>query len=784
MKYFSGAVSFLQRNHSYFSIAVLIFALISGAEQSRARYVSAQNPAGAQLQTAAATKSEAELQRVENSFPGTAEAALARLLRGYLRLQARDYSTAANLLADENIGLLTAVGDYALYYRGQALQESGNAVAAEREFRRLAQTYPSSLLARTAALQSAGSAMLRGDYQTVIGDLAAPSSANDGASFKLRADALEKAGRANEAVSTLRKLYFDAPQSAEADKAGARLAALGANTTPADAAQQKRRADRLFQAGLYALAAQAYAQIPQFFPNAADPAVNMDDVWLRAGISHYKSNSFRQAVDALTQVRSRDPKVMSETYYYKGLAQLSFNGGASAPRSSGKSSGKSSRRRGRVAKKAQPAQPAPNGDDSVLQPLSDLRRVAPASERIGDLLFAIGRFHEKRNRDEQAKSYYTQLIRQFPQAEDADEAQFWLAWRAHLARDYRTASQLLTEHVANYSDVTENRGKAGFWAAVDAERSGDKETAITLYRAMLLRYGSGWFGVNCERRIARLANEGVRGKPIESDMVLRRAVQGLQTVKLPQETIKDADAEHLTKAEQLMRVALYQSAMNELDSVRANNPNSPGVNLRVAQIFRIQGEPAAALNALKRSYPDYGQMLPEEASREVWDVFYPLRYWSNIKEEAKRHNIDPYLIAGLIRQETVFNPNARSRANAYGLMQLLPYVGRDVARKTGAKAITTNDLFNPVLNIQLGTAYVKELMDGFNRFEYVAAAYNGGPTRVRRWIRELPTAEIEEWVESIPISETRLYVQGVYRNARQYQRLYDEQGEFRSSVPR
>ncbi|MGH9766616.1 MAG: transglycosylase SLT domain-containing protein, partial [Blastocatellia bacterium] len=88
-----------------------------------------------------------------------------------------------------------------------------------------------------------------------------------------------------------------------------------------------------------------------------------------------------------------------------------------------------------------------------------------------------------------------------------------------------------------------------------------------------------------------------------------------------------------------------------------------------------------------------------------------------------------------------------------------------------------------VLNIQLGTAYVKELMDGFSRFEYVAAAYNGGPTRVRRWIRDLPGNEIEEWVENIPLSETRLYVQGVYRNARQYQRLYDEQGRFRSGVP-
>ncbi|HZF39853.1 MAG TPA: transglycosylase SLT domain-containing protein [Blastocatellia bacterium] len=751
MKYFSSVISFLQRQHPivpFVWAAALIFALINVGAQSRARAVSGQDKAGdkagAQLQAAASANSEAELQRVESSFPGTEEAALAHFLRGYLRFQAKDFSTAATLLADQNIARLTAIGDYALYYRGQALQEAARAEEAEREFRRLAEFYPSSLLARTATLQSAGSAMLRGDYQTATGDLTPLVEKNDGAALKLRADALEKAGRVNEAILTLRKLYYDAPQSAEADKVGARLTALGATTAPADAAQQIRRADRLYEAKLYALAAQAYGQIPNLFPNAAT-----GDVGLRAGVSYYKSNSFKQAVDALSQVRSRSPKVTCEALYYKSLAQLSLDSEAAG-----------------------------------LETLAELRRVAPSSERIGDLLYAAGRHYAKSGRDGQASAYYTQLVRQFPQAEGADDAHFWLAWRAHLAKDYRTSSRLLTEHVANYSDVTDNRGRAGFWAAYDAERSGDKETAMTLYRAMLLRYGAGWFGVNAERRIAKLASEGVRGKPFESDLLLRRAVAGLQTVKLPQETVNDADAEHVTKAEQLTRVTFYQSAMNELDAAREKYPNSPSVNLRIAQIFRIQGEPVAALNALKRAYPDYGQMLPEEATREVWEVFYPLKWWSNIKEESKRHNLDPYMIAGLIRQESVFIPNAHSYANAYGLMQLLPYVGRDVARKTGAGAITTNDLFNPVLNIQLGTAFVKELMDKFNRFEYAAAAYNGGPTRVSKWLKELPTAEIEEWVESIPIEQTRLYVQSVYRNARQYQRLYDEQGNFRISIPK
>src|SRR5215471_13925948 len=307
MKYLSSAVSFLRRQHPLVPViwvAALIFALINVGAQSRARQVAGQDKAGAQLQAAVSANSEAELQRVENSFPGTVEAALAHFLRGYMRFQANDFQTAAKLFADQSVSRLTALGDYALYYRGQALKEGGRAEEAEREFRHLEQIYPSSLLSRTAALQSAGSAMLRGDYQTATADLARLVEKNDGAALKLRADALEKAGRVNEAIISLRKLYFEAPQSAEADKAGARLTALGGSTAPSDAAQQLRRADTLYEAKLYALAAQAYSQIPNLFPKAAT-----SDVWMRVGVSYYKANSFKQAIDALSQVRSRSPEV-------------------------------------------------------------------------------------------------------------------------------------------------------------------------------------------------------------------------------------------------------------------------------------------------------------------------------------------------------------------------------------------------------------------------------------------------------------------------------------------
>jgi soluble lytic murein transglycosylase len=185
---------------------------------------------------------------------------------------------------------------------------------------------------------------------------------------------------------------------------------------------------------------------------------------------------------------------------------------------------------------------------------------------------------------------------------------------------------------------------------------------------------------------------------------------------------------------------------------------------------------------LKKSFPDYSQMKPEEMTREEWDVFYPLSNWDIITQESRAKSLDPYQVAGLIRQETVFMTRARSPARAYGLMQLLIPTAITTARKYGIdRTITEEALYEPRLNIQLGTAYLRDQIDTFGRIEYVAAAYNAGPGRAVQWRASLP-AEMDEWAEAVPFKETRGYVQGVVRNRLQYQRLYDQQGKFRPEV--
>jgi soluble lytic murein transglycosylase len=115
-------------------------------------------------------------------------------------------------------------------------------------------------------------------------------------------------------------------------------------------------------------------------------------------------------------------------------------------------------------------------------------------------------------------------------------------------------------------------------------------------------------------------------------------------------------------------------------------------------------------------------------------------------------------------------------------MQLLIPTARMMAKKYGTTATVDGaSLFQPALNIELGTAYMRDQLTKYGRVEYMAVAYNAGPGRVISWRSTLPF-EIDEYVEAIPFRETRGYVQGVIRNTAQYRRLYDENGKFKPNV--
>ena len=262
-----------------------------------------------------------------------------------------------------------------------------------------------------------------------------------------------------------------------------------------------------------------------------------------------------------------------------------------------------------------------------------------------------------------------------------------------------------------------------------------------------------------------------------------QAAANLKTVTVAPETAGPSELARAEKSEQLGTIGIFDWAREELSEAQRTAQNSPKVNLALAKIHQMRGDNVNALLTLAKSYPDYAQMFPEEMGQEEWTIFYPHMAWEQITSWAKNRNLDLYLVAGLIRQESVFNPNARSSANAYGLMQLLVPTAQMMARKNGSTARVTGgrDLYQTALNIELGTAYMREQLDKYGRIEYMAVAYNAGPGRVVTWRRTLPM-EMDEFVEAIPFRETKGYVQGIIRNTAQYRRLYNEDGTFKPNV--
>ena len=679
---------------------------------------------------------------IENQFPHTKTAALARILRARIKLKAGDAAGAASLLDTKLIAEQTSLADHALSLRATALEQAGKTQEARAVYQELMQSNPTSLRARDAALRAADLLTKAGEVAAVPLLLKNFAQADDPAALLLTAKAYEQTGDPTRALAAYRRLYFFAPEAAESAEAATAITRLGSTTSPATTEEAITRAQRLYNGKKYADAYSAYSDAFARFPATAT-----NENQLERGITAYTLRRTPDAVAALNAIPTSAAETRAEAMFY--LAQT-------------------------YARAKQWEQARATAEE--------LRRNFPNSNFTPRAFVAVGQIASDAKNSADASYFKRTAVNGFGNSIEVAQAQFDLAWDAHQAKNYSESSRMLTEHLAYYADKnTDNRGRAGYWAARDSERAGKLAEARALYEAMLERYDANWYGYLSKQRLdAMKRNTPAKSFPPES--VVARAVANLKTVTVAEETVGPEEDTRIIKADQLSNIGLDDWAQKELAKAGEKAPDSPKVNLAIAKIYRSDDDNLRALNTLKRSFPDYSQMKPEEMTREQWDVFYPLAYWDIIAQESKARNLDPYQVAGLIRQETIFATRARSVANAYGLMQVLVPTGRFTARKYGVnREITAESLYEPRLNIQLGTAYLRDQIDKFGRIEYVAAAYNAGPQRAVNWKASLPL-EIDEWAEAVPFKETRGYVQGVVRNRLQYLRLYDDKGNWRPEV--
>jgi len=689
--------------------------------------------------------SEDTVARIESDFPRTKAAALARIVRARIKINAKDFAGAATLLDTNVIRDHSLLGDYALFMRGSALEQANRFPEARVVYEQLLNDYPESLRATEAALRDANILMRSGvsAVPLLLKDLVAKDNPT---ALLLAAKAQEQTSDLTRALASYRRLYFYAPASAESAEASAAISRLGSTLSPATGAEAVARADKLYEAKRFSDASQAYADAFAKFTATASAEAQLHRVIAAASVK-----KTADAVSALNAIPASAGETRAEALNY--VAQT-------------------------YARARQ--------WDQARATVEELRRSFPSSQFTPRALVSVGQIAEDAKNPNDASYFLRLAVNGYQGSGEVAQAQFDLAWMTHEAKNFSESSKLLTEHLAYYADKnTDNRGRAGYWAARDSERAGKLAEARVLYQAMQGRYDANWYGYLAKQRLDAMLRSGIATVPVKTfpaDSVVARAIANLQTVTVAEETAGAKEDKEIARADELNNVGLNDWALEELASASASAGNSPKVNLAIARVYRFDEDNVRALNVLKKSFPDYSQMKPEELTREQWDVFYPLSYWDIIVQESRARGLDPFQVAGLIRQETVFMARARSSARAYGLMQVLVPTGVLTAKKYGLeRAVTEESLYEPRLNVQLGTAYLRDQIDKFGRIEYVAAAYNAGPIRVVQWRASLPT-EIDEWAEAVPFKETRGYVQGVVRNRLQYMRLYDLNGKFRPEV--
>jgi soluble lytic murein transglycosylase len=688
---------------------------------------------------------EGVVAEIENRFAKTKAGALAKLLRARIRFENSDFNGAAQILDTNVFREKTRLADYALWLRGRALQSAGNHAEAMNVFARLAQDHPTSLRAREAKLLWANSAMQAGQAAQVPAFLQDLSDKNQADALLLTAKSYETGGDQANAIKFYRKVYFYGAGTAEAKEAETKLTFLNQPLTPQTAEEIAARAERLYAAKNFAEAATAYAALAASFPNSLTPEIQLKRL---ITFSNVKNMTEAQSAFNALPVSAKEKE---EAYYNLALGYAKSKLWANARTSA-----------------------------------EEMRQKFPAGKLTPKAWIDAG-MAARDAKDKVDENYFLQTaVSAFPGAIDVAKAQFELAWMQHDGKNYQISSQMLLEHLARYVDKdSTNRGKAGYWAARDSELAGKLSEACALYDATVYRYGANWYGYIALQRLTTLRGQGkcqgAANFPAGSPVA--KAVANLKVVTVAAETSGQKESERIEKSEDLSIVGLFDWAADELREAQKTAGNSPRINLALAKHFRLKGDQVNALLSLAKSYPDYAQMFPEELGRDEWDIFYPLTNWSDIKYWAAQRRLDSYQVAGFIRQETIFDPRAKSGANAYGLMQLLIPTARAVARKYNSSItdISPETLFQPAYNIELGTAYIRDQFDKFGRVEYVAVAYNAGPGRVPQWTASLPS-EIDEFVEAIPFKETKGYVQGIIRNSAQYRRLYDESGNFKANV--
>jgi len=648
--------------------------------------------------------------------------ALAWLVLGYAHVLDHDYAKAIDPLsrARPKAGDL---GDYVSYYLASSYLQTGRSAEAVATLADFSKIYPDSLVIKDAHVVYAGALIAENralEATTLLEKDREP----------VRADvelglgrAYAATGQSAKAVAALRNVYYNMPVSSEADTASLELKKL-AGTPPVPLADRRTRADLLAKGRRYSDAANEYRDLLDEVSPADRPSVQ-----LALATSLQKSGRNKDAKQILGSIPDSTPDIAAHRLFLLG----------------------------EVAR-------ATDDQDGFLSLQAQLRQTSPNSPWLEQSLLATGNMYLLKRDYDHAIDAYRELQQRFPNGSRASYAHWKVAWLSSRQGRAQDAKQGFDEQIALYPASSEVPA-ALYWRARYAEEDNELAKARAYYLKLSDRFRNFYY--------AELARQRLKVLKV-TDPVEYALLDRVPPLNMGSKVVSsDPPAEDLRvqKAQLLENGALVDFAVREIQAT-ADVQDGTWALAETARLYQDSGRYDRAIEVMKRGVPNYFAVDVPELPRVYWEALFPKAYWDDLKRFSTQNELDPYLVASLIRQESEFNPNAISHANAVGLMQLLPVTGKKVAKDVKLHHFNASQLYTPAVNLQLGTRYFKTMVDKFGSFEYALAAYNAGSDRVEDWLAQGKYRDPQEFVESIPFTETREYVQAILRNANVYKQLY------------
>lgn len=665
----------------------------------------------------------AGVQSYASAHPGEGAAA-AWLAIGHGYMLDRRYTEAQSAFRQAKASG-TALDDYADYLGAQAALAANRGSDAYVLLGHFAERHPDSIFIANAPVLLASAYIQQNNPQGALAVLQPLADTQIGGHSDFQymlGRAYQLAGDAGHAAPIYRSIYTRFPLSSEASQARAQLSAM---SVPLNATELKAHADQLFNARRYSEAAQEYHSIARNDPGLSQ--ADRDALAIYSAVCEMKLKRIgRREVERLPE--TADDTAAAKLYM---LAEISRS---------------------------------ENKQDEHTAVISQMVKRFPTSRWLEEALYSGGNMYLLKHDSEQAIYHYELLVQLFPKSTYAPSAHWRAAWMNYRLRNYAQAARLMDEQIVRYAAGIEAPSALYWRGRIYESQEHNLGQAANYYRALSSAYVNYYYGGLARKRLAIIGAQAPAVAPSEVLASVRQVEVPPLIGELPE------NDPHLIKARLLANAALNEYIGPE---IQASPTSGEWGALAQAQIYNSFGETTRALQSMKKSGISFFAIPLNQVPTAYWQILFPRPYWNELTANAEKNGLDPYLVASLIRQESEFNAGAVSHANAYGLMQLLPSVGKSLARKHGIKGFSTGQLLNPSINLQLGTLNLRQVLDRFSgQQEYALAAYNAGDVPVRQWMSAGEYQDIAEYVESIPYTETREYVQAILRNQQIYRTLY------------